>query len=355
MKKSVLRATAVLGIATAAFAGVVGLTIAAPADFDQGIDVHRIVEGLRGAFVPALSADFAPRRQPVDILKRTQPQLHAAGHILPTGVMAGILVPAWEFMTNARRDARYGSLPQDVLTPLEARFDEVRTVRDTLLLQAAGLEQQDDGLEQRYVLIKKAQIEVEQKVTEVSGAIVKFNSDCVGHPLPDGDPLNCRTRHAELSGKKQIVDDMVGRFNRRSDVFNADMRDVKTLIDVWDGSASTWFDSAVQLGKDIGAAIKAQVVTCTDKEIQDRAEAMHRICDETKWRCNGAQSCEQLKVNLAQGMACHAARKKIMDECYGGGDPRHEQPLRDVQTGIDNCLTLIGRRCGAGVSSGVPW
>ena len=74
MKKSVLRATAVLGIATAAFAGVVGSAIADPADFDRGIDVHRIVEDFRGAFVPALSADFAPRRQPADMRKRSQRQ-----------------------------------------------------------------------------------------------------------------------------------------------------------------------------------------------------------------------------------------------------------------------------------------
>ena len=52
---------------------------------------------------------------------------------------------------------------------------------------------------------------------------------------------------------------------------------------------------------------------------------------------------EKLFLYLRRNNECALSRKKIMDECYRGGDKRHEIALRQVHNAIMNCSELIGR------------
>ncbi|MDE2509666.1 MAG: hypothetical protein KGL74_00970 [Elusimicrobia bacterium] len=85
------------------------------------------------------------------------------------------------------------------------------------------------------------------------------------------------------------------------------------------------------------------------KELQDDVNAKCKVVSRA---CKGDQECEILRQNLAKNQACYDARKKIVDECFGGKpSPGHQQELNEAQNAINTCITWIGKICGVGIRS----
>lgn len=61
-----------------------------------------------------------------------------------------------------------------------------------------------------------------------------------------------------------------------------------------------------------------------DVNVGRRCKGPPRSCKETEV---SPEDCDELRIRLSNNSACIAARKLLMDKCFGGGDPRHEREL----------------------------
>jgi len=62
--------------------------------------------------------------------------------------------------------------------------------------------------------------------------------------------------------------------------------------------------------------------------------------------CKGNMSVHQLQFHLSRNFACMAARRRIMERCFRGGDDIHKGKLEEVQGTINHCYDLL-RKLGA--------
>ncbi|MGH9022917.1 MAG: RHS repeat-associated core domain-containing protein, partial [Acidimicrobiia bacterium] len=53
--------------------------------------------------------------------------------------------------------------------------------------------------------------------------------------------------------------------------------------------------------------------------------AVNTACKSGPSACTASQTCAQLKANMATNLACAVARNQINNQCYGGGNPGHQQ------------------------------
>lgn len=57
-------------------------------------------------------------------------------------------------------------------------------------------------------------------------------------------------------------------------------------------------------------------------------------------RCTNTNVCETLAAKLQQAAECIAAREKVNDECYGGGDDGHNKAVTQEKELHSNCLSM---------------
>ena len=58
-------------------------------------------------------------------------------------------------------------------------------------------------------------------------------------------------------------------------------------------------------------------------------------------RCHTGMSCGELRENKGKQMACFEARSKINNECFGGGNPGHQQKQGDAWNAALRCDEAI--------------
>lgn len=72
---------------------------------------------------------------------------------------------------------------------------------------------------------------------------------------------------------------------------------------------------------------------------------VHTECDKMKTSCKGTDSCSVLEIKIAQTNSCIAARRKIMIECYRGGDQRHHDQINERLRSLADCSQKYFKNC----------
>ena len=90
---------------------------------------------------------------------------------------------------------------------------------------------------------------------------------------------------------------------------------------------------------------EAKTGTCTEERRKSLQDDVDKKCSEDR-SCNSQQDCAELLGNLAKCQACFAARKKIIDECYGGKptDDEHKKMLDEAEKSVKSCEDEIDKK-----------
>lgn len=64
-----------------------------------------------------------------------------------------------------------------------------------------------------------------------------------------------------------------------------------------------------------------------------------------KSRCIETDACPTLLEKIAVAEACIKARELIMNQCFGGGDQKHQEQVDKRKSGIKNCRNIYARQC----------
>lgn len=90
---------------------------------------------------------------------------------------------------------------------------------------------------------------------------------------------------------------------------------------------------------------EAKTGTCTEERHVTLQDDVDKKCSEDR-SCSSRQDCAELMENLAKCQACYAARKKIIDECYGGKptDAEHKKMLDEAEMSVKSCEDEIAKK-----------
>ena len=84
---------------------------------------------------------------------------------------------------------------------------------------------------------------------------------------------------------------------------------------------------------------------CTPQQHEELQNEVNRACKQ-----QGARSCSPQTTpapiaanNISKAMACIAARQKINNMCFMGGDNRHNRAIADEQNLIAKCVIAINQ------------
>lgn len=79
---------------------------------------------------------------------------------------------------------------------------------------------------------------------------------------------------------------------------------------------------------------------CTPARYAELRMEKETTCSRS-FSCVGVSDEGEIARRILNGYACLSAREQIMNECFGGGDDRHQGPRDDVNTAIRNCLEKL--------------
>jgi Novel toxin 16 len=80
---------------------------------------------------------------------------------------------------------------------------------------------------------------------------------------------------------------------------------------------------------------------CTKQRHRDLQGEVGRACKSESMACQNSMSCDELVSRWTKFEACIQARKKLMDECFRGGDSKHRLALREYLIGQEKCVQII--------------
>ncbi|HEY1540013.1 MAG TPA: hypothetical protein VGF63_11490 [Solirubrobacteraceae bacterium] len=94
------------------------------------------------------------------------------------------------------------------------------------------------------------------------------------------------------------------------------------------------------------ARLKYPGQTCSDERLDVLHTAMKLTCKQP-FSCAKNLPCPELNARHAVAVQCHADRKGIEDECFGGNsDAGHKDQIRTVGNAVDTCANKIAsKRC----------
>lgn len=65
-----------------------------------------------------------------------------------------------------------------------------------------------------------------------------------------------------------------------------------------------------------------------------------------KSTCTKFDSCPALLEKITISRACIQARRNIMNQCFGGGDEKHEVQVENRERGLAHCIAAYESQCG---------
>lgn len=85
---------------------------------------------------------------------------------------------------------------------------------------------------------------------------------------------------------------------------------------------------------------------CSKEEHRELKKAVGEACKSTSMQCYEKDDCATLWKSLIQRSECIAARQRIADRCFRGGDAIHRREIDQYKTGADKCRRIIAdKRC----------
>lgn len=85
---------------------------------------------------------------------------------------------------------------------------------------------------------------------------------------------------------------------------------------------------------------------CTPEKHAELQAAVDAACKTAKMKCTNQHDCDTLLTNMALFGKCIAAREKINDTCFEGGNKTHVDELKTLRSGRETCETLIKSKKG---------
>lgn len=256
--------------------------------------------------------------------------------------------------------AEFSSLIPAIRRPLKADHAARTVERNGMLPEADWI---DDSVNNRLgpwkgqldANLEKLDKETESYKTEVGLA----RSKC----MPARDEA---TWQWCLKEKTRLEEWRVSLFNR-GEAHNADLAKFHLQSKPYDSRLAALFakiesweiavnELIARIKKALNEKPDTQILTCTNAQHDKLQKDVNDKCDGEvgeKRACKGDQECDALHRNLAKNQACYAARKLVVDECYGGQpNSGHKKAIEDALTAINACLNWIKKRCGGvGVGS----
>jgi len=83
---------------------------------------------------------------------------------------------------------------------------------------------------------------------------------------------------------------------------------------------------------------------CSESTKQFLQNQVNFLCKVTQRACKGGDDCTTLKAKLIANTACKAARDKLNNTCFDGGDEGHKQASDEAQNAIIKCGELLTKK-----------
>lgn len=249
--------------------------------------------------------------------------------------------------------AAFDSLIASVRLPLKTENDARTTERNGMLPEADSI----DTLANDHLGPWKERLDVNLAKLDKETESYKTEAD-IHHS-------RCAPARDEATWKwcledKKRLDLWLDKLTQNGDAHNAELEKFHTESRPYDARLAvliakieSWERAVNDLIGRIKEALGKNIGTCTAEEFDRLDDAITELCKRAKWVCVEEQTCTVLLANLNAGKKCFDARKAMMDQCFGGGDPTHDRVLRETQNGIDRCRRIHRTKCeGAGVKGG---
>jgi hypothetical protein len=82
---------------------------------------------------------------------------------------------------------------------------------------------------------------------------------------------------------------------------------------------------------------------CTQQQHDAYQAQVHRVCDQPR-RCSINQDLAEIEKRAEINQQCIAARSRINNACYRGGDAAHQPPLADAVKTLINCQQVLNEK-----------
>jgi hypothetical protein len=83
---------------------------------------------------------------------------------------------------------------------------------------------------------------------------------------------------------------------------------------------------------------------CTKEEHRQLKRAVGEACKSTGMKCTEHDDCDTLWKKLIQGSECIAARQRIADKCFRGGDGAHLDEIANYRKGTELCRRYLAAK-----------
>lgn len=248
------------------------------------------------------------------------------------------------------RSNQFRILKRGVREPLESDYGNRVQERDAMLPEGDWLDESFARLMPRRQRLNAIKKDLDSEIADYQRKVASHNSQCA----PARDEQTYRWCLEDSKGIRSWREDL----NKRSAALNAENNELTPLTrehdrrtDAFAKRYNEWAVQVQDLVQRIEAALSSSTGDCTDAQHQTLQDAVNKACKLESRACRSGQSCEELRANLKKNQICYDARKEVMDVCYRGGDPEHQQALAETQNAINTCVDLIRRRCGIGAAS----
>ncbi len=250
--------------------------------------------------------------------------------------------------------AAFGSLKPSVRLPLKKEHEARKAERDSLLGEADSIDalanNRLDPWKQRLDS-DLAKLDAETDLYKADATI--FRSRCA--PARDAETWKwCGVEITRLNEWLASLTKRGDAYNDELEKFHVESRPYDARVAVLTTKIESWEQDVNKLVARIEDALKKNVGTCTVEQYDRLDDAITKLCKQTKWSCAEDQTCVELLANLNAGQKCFDARKAMMDECFGGGDPIHDNVLVEVKNGIDRCRRIYRTKCEGAGAAGEP-
>jgi phage shock protein A len=348
--------------------------------FDQGVDARQIARQLGAKNLALLSPEivpfaridwelansagakessggqaltrvrFAPYKRSAGTAAASDSSVHALNYGLSHFVdqFKSFSNSDYQHLLSLRQDGHYRKLPANVGKPLDLKVEDIASVRESLLTEAQNFDQRDDGLKQESDRIGETQPALERRKQELEVSRQSYRQTCAGQTLPPDEYNRCEAWRQSLYDTTVQLNIKIRQLNDLINSHGAKIAQMKADLGGWEGRINAWWQKLQELIEEIKDALqKADTGDCTQEQHDQLQANVKNECEYPPLeRCTQAQDCATLKANLERFQGCYDARKKIMDVCYGGGDPGHDDELDSVRNGLNRCLTIFNTKCG---------
>lgn len=84
---------------------------------------------------------------------------------------------------------------------------------------------------------------------------------------------------------------------------------------------------------------------CTNERSRELQDEVNYRCKRLSFSCSAGESCAETKSKMRRAENCARARRRINQECYGGGDRGHQTAERLAREAAERCRRLIRENC----------